>query len=78
LDTNHGHCRVLDDEVDKAVPGIVDIKDKIRANPENVDVLVDYARICRYLERVADHATNIAEDVIYMVEGVIVRHKPEM
>lgn len=28
----------------------------------------------RYLERAADHATNIAEDVLYMVEGEIYRH----
>ncbi len=71
--------RRSDDEVDEAVHRVfVDIKEKIRRNPENVDVLIDYARICRYLERIADHATNIAEDVVYMVEGVIVRHKPEI
>jgi phosphate transport system protein len=33
--------------------------------------------VCRHLERIADHATNIAEDVIYLAEAHIVRHTPE-
>jgi phosphate transport system protein len=49
----------------------------IRKNPENVEVLLHLLSASRHLERIADHATNIAEDVIYMVEGNIVRHKPE-
>ena len=53
------------------------IYDLIRRNPEDVEVLLHLLSASRHLERIADHATNIAEDVIYMVDGNIVRHKPE-
>lgn len=64
-----------DDEIDEMVHGIFQqVKNEIRRHPEQVDALIEYLRICRHLERIADHATNIAEDIIYMIEGKIVRH----
>ncbi|MFA5500974.1 MAG: phosphate signaling complex protein PhoU [Candidatus Omnitrophota bacterium] len=43
------------------------------ASPRAVQLLL----IARFLERICDHATNIAEDVIYMVQAKVVRHHPE-
>ena len=69
------HVCVLDDEVDDFQNEAYDvIKRAIKDNPERVAYLINLLLISRHLERIADHATNIAEDVIYMVEGEIVRH----
>ncbi|MGB5550447.1 MAG: PhoU domain-containing protein, partial [Thermoanaerobaculia bacterium] len=43
-------------------------------DPTNVTRGLQLLFICRDLERVADHATNIAEDVIFFVEGKDIRH----
>jgi phosphate transport system protein len=43
--------------------------------PERIECLIHLLSVSRYLERIADHATNIAEDVIYMIKGEIVRHQ---
>ncbi len=66
---------VADDEVDELYAEIIDeLKDVIRADLEHLDAIVLLFSVARYLERLADHATNIAEDVLYMVEGEIQRH----
>ena len=49
----------------------------IKKSPDHVESFIHYLSISRHLERVADYATNICEDVIYMIEGRIVRHQPE-
>jgi phosphate transport system protein len=69
-------CR-LDDEVDRYnVEIIEEVIHTMRATPEMVVPGLSLFSATRHLERIADHATNIAEDVIYLVEGEIVRHRP--
>jgi phosphate transport system protein len=50
------------------------LKELIREHLDQLDAIVLLFNVARYLERLADHATNIGEDVIYMVEGEIRRH----
>lgn len=50
-------------------------RDQVTKTPEKIDVLLQYLSISRHLERIGDHATNIAEDVVYMIEGDIIRHR---
>lgn len=67
-------CR-MDDEVDNCHKNTYQlVKEEIRKHPERLDCLMHYLSISRHLERIADLATNLAEDVIYMIEGDIVRH----
>jgi len=53
------------------------INDYIAKDKSAVSRAIPLLLIARHLERVCDHATNIAEDVIYMVEAKVVRHHPE-
>jgi phosphate transport system protein len=68
-----------DEEVDAINRDIASqAKDAMIRNPKLFDSLLQIMHIARHLERIADHATNIAEDLVYMVEGRIVRHTPEV
>ncbi len=65
----------MDDEVDQIKSEAYDkIKQAIQDLPERVGYYINLLLISRHLERLADHATNIAEEVIYLVEGEIFRH----
>lgn len=67
-----------DDEVDEIHRGMYTIVEKaILEHPQEINGLIQMLAVSRYLERIADHTTNIAEDVIYLVEGEIVRHRAE-
>ncbi|MGD8442909.1 MAG: PhoU domain-containing protein, partial [Desulfobacterales bacterium] len=63
------------DEVDQIKSDAYDrIKKAMSKHPDKIGYLINLLLISRHLERLADHATNIAEEVIYLIEGEIVRH----
>ncbi len=49
----------------------------MESDPENIKAALDLLAITRNLERLADHSTNIAEDVLFLVKGIDVRHHAE-
>jgi phosphate transport system protein len=55
----------------------VDMQELMEKQPGAIKRAVHLLSASRHLERIADLATNIAEDVIFLVEGEVVRHKPE-
>ncbi len=66
----------IDDEVDAINRDMYSrVKERIREDLGSLDSMLDYLSISKYLERIADHLENVAEDVVYMIEGRIVRHK---
>jgi phosphate transport system protein len=77
MDAEKAHAvRNSDDEIDELNRQMyTKVSRAVRKDPDHVERLLSYLSACRHLERIADYATNIAEDVIYMIEGEIVRHK---
>ena len=66
---------VLDDEVDDLNDAVLkELMFIMTQVPGTVSRAMKVSYVSKYLERMADHATNIAEMVIYMVEGKIIRH----
>lgn len=66
----------LDDEVDAIKDEVYDLIKKAIAGgvTDDIGYMINLLLISRHIERLADHATNIAEEVVYMIEGEIVRH----
>lgn len=65
---------LLDDDVDSLfIEAFGPIKTKLKKATNHPECLLNAFLIARHLERIADRATNIAEEVIYMVEGEIIR-----
>jgi phosphate transport system protein len=70
---------IADSDIDDLNHEIVaQVKEAILKNPEQIETLLYVMSLARHLERIGDHATNIAEDLIYLIEGRIVRHTPEV
>ena len=64
-----------DDEVDELTEQIFrELLSFMIENPQTIPRAMRLSFIAKYIERIADHATNIGELVVYMVEGRIIRH----
>ncbi len=67
-----------DDEVDQLNDQVFrELLTYMMQDPGTISVAVDLMLVGRHLERIADHATNIGEDVIYMVKGQTIKHHVE-
>ncbi|MFS0775962.1 phosphate signaling complex protein PhoU [Neobacillus sp. 3P2-tot-E-2] len=63
-------CAEKDDEVDKMFGILVhELISMVPDNPNATNQIIQLSFVCRFIERIADHSTNIAENVIYLVTG---------
>jgi phosphate transport system protein len=68
----------IDDEVDAMYAVIqAQINKYLTEHPEWTEQLMHYVRIADCVERIADHAGNIAEELIYIVEGTVIKHNKD-
>jgi phosphate transport system protein len=68
-----------DDEVDDLHRQMyVKVEESIKTDKESTGYMMNMMQISRNLERIADLSTNIAEDVYYMINGDIIRHKGDL
>ncbi|WP_408006776.1 phosphate signaling complex protein PhoU [Pseudalkalibacillus sp. A8] len=59
-----------DDYVDEKYGQLIqEILGKLKEYPDSTNQIIQLSFICRYIERTADHATNIAESIVYLVKG---------
>lgn len=66
----------MDDEADRLYADLLDAAVvRMKEDPAQIDSVTSVIGALRNLERIADQATNVAEDVVYMVEGEIIRHR---
>ncbi len=65
----------MDDKVDEINRAMYDEVTRVASeNPAKTEVAISLLSTSRYMERIGDLSTNIAEDVIFMVEGRVIRH----
>jgi phosphate transport system protein len=69
---------LADDEVDRLRDAVyVELMETMQRDPGLVPAAIDLIFVARNLERIGDHTTNIAEDVVFLIQGVDVRHRAE-
>jgi phosphate transport system protein len=51
------------------------LQEALKAGPQNVEAAVDLLSVSRQIERIGDQTKNIAEDVVFLVEGQVIRHQ---
>ncbi|GIW73072.1 MAG: phosphate transport system regulatory protein PhoU [Planctomycetota bacterium] len=65
----------MDDEIDRVHQQMFGaVQDAIRRDLSVIEPAIQHLSVSRHLERIADLATNIAEDVVFLVEGEVIRH----